>query len=126
LGTNFGCSAALPLVGRRNAVANVIYLMVFANVAAIALYEIGTCVAAVKTKLDTFNEIALLRGLVLALAVVITMRFDSSRRSTAPAPPPPGPDPELGHVLGPPWAACCGLRRRLGPTSLTTRASCAR
>jgi len=48
------------LLGRRNAVDNLIYLLVFANdVIAIALYAVGTCMAAVKTKLDTFDEIAL-------------------------------------------------------------------
>ena len=58
--------------------------------------------AAVKTKLDTFDEVALLRALVLALVtVVLSMRFSSSRRSMAPAKPPPGPDPERGHILGP-------------------------
>jgi len=82
---------------------NLIHLFLFANVFAVALFAVGTCLVAVKTKLDTFDEVALLRALVLALVtVVLSMCFSSSRRSTAPARPPPGPDPERGHVLGPP------------------------
>jgi len=104
MGVHF-CSTmwALP-GGRRSAVDNLIHLFLFANVVAVALFAAGKCLTAVKTKLDTFDEVALLRALVLALAVgftvVLSVLFSSSRRSTAPTPP-PGPDPERGHVLGP-------------------------
>jgi len=81
---------------------NLIHLFLFANVVAVALFAVGKCLIAVKTKLDTFDEVALLRALVLALVTVVLwpMLFGSSGRSTAPTPP-PGPDPERGHVLGP-------------------------
>jgi len=59
MGVHF-CSTMWALLGRRNAVDNVIHLLVFANVVAIALYAVGTCVAAFKAKLDTFDENALL------------------------------------------------------------------
>ena len=82
---------------------NLIHLFLIANVIAVALFAVGTCLAAVKTKLDTVDEVALLRALVLALVtVVLSMLFSSLGRPTAPARPPPRPDPERGHVLGPP------------------------
>jgi len=102
MGMHF-CSTMWALLGgRRNAVDNLIHLFLFANVVAVALFAVGKCLIAVKTKLDTFDEFALLRALVLALVTVVLwpMLFGSSRRSTAPTPP-PGPDPERGHVLGP-------------------------
>jgi len=102
MGVHF-CSTMWALLGgRRNAVDNLIHLFLFANVIAVALFAIGKCLIAVKTKLDTFDEVALLRALVLALVTVMLwpMLFGSSGRLMAPTPP-PGPDPESGHVLGP-------------------------
>jgi len=102
MGMHF-CSTMWALLGgRRNAVDNLIQLFLFANVVTVALSAVGKCLIAVKTKLDTFDEVALLRALVLALVTIMLwpMLFGSSGRSTAPTPP-PGPNHERGHVLGP-------------------------
>jgi len=102
MGMHF-CSTMWALLGgRRNMVDNLIHLFLFANVVAVALFAVRKCLIAVKTKLDTFDKVALLRALVLALVTVMLwlMLFGSSGRLTAPTPP-PGPDPERGHVLGP-------------------------
>jgi len=94
MGMHF-CSTMWALLGsRRNAMDNLIHLFLFANVIAVALFAVGKCLITVKTKLDTFNEVALLRALVLVLGTVVLwpMLFGSSGRSTAPTLP-PGPDP---------------------------------